>query len=119
MVIKLELSMYNVQILRIITTGFWFDIKEQERKKTKYATTSLISANKRFRNGIINTGIILKCIPKADYTIVINGKTKKYYLSTVIKLELYDIVLHKHKKQLNLLIFKVIINYDLKVLKEN
>ena len=29
------------------------------------------------------------------------------------------IVLHKHKKQLNLLIFKVIIDYDLKVLKEN
>ena len=37
----------------------------------------------------------------------------------VIKLELYVIVLHKYKKQLNLLIFKVIIDYDLNVLKKN
>ena len=37
----------------------------------------------------------------------------------VIKLELYVIVLHKYKKQLNLLIFKVIIDYDLNVLTKN
>ena len=39
----------------------------------------------------------------------------------VITLELYEIniVLQKHKKQLNLLIFKVIMHYDLKVLKKN
>ena len=42
------------------------------------------------------------------YAIVINGKTKKYNLSMVLKLELYEIVLQKHTKQLDSLIFKVL-----------
>ena len=44
---------------------------------------------------------------------------KIYNLLMVVKLEFYEIVLHKHKRQRNLLIFKVIIDYDLKLLKEN
>ena len=62
-------------------------------------------------------GMVL--IPISYYAIVINGKIEKYNLSMVLKLELYEIVLQKHTKQLDSLIFKLIVNYDLKVLKEN
>ena len=48
MVMKLELGII-VQLLHIITTGFWFDIEKKERKKKtkqKYATTALITPRK-------------------------------------------------------------------------
>ena len=148
MVIKLELWII-VQLLHVITTGFWFDIKEKEKKKKKQkkssssndsnttSTTASIATRKCLGMVLINT--MSECASKAHYTIVINEKIKKYNLLIVIELEWYEIVLqeHKmqhnwikykmidyvhdvmHKNQLNLLIFKVLINYDLKVLKEN
>ena len=112
MVIQLELCIILiVQLLHIITTGFWFDIKAKERKKGKYTITATLTKTKK------DLEIVLILI--SYYAIVINGKIKKYNLLIVIKLALYEIVLHKHDKQLDLLIFKVIINYTLKVLKEN
>ena len=65
-----------VQLLRIITTGFWFDIKEKEGKKQIYTTVALMTAKKRFMRNGINIDIILQCVSKAHYTIVINGKIK-------------------------------------------
>ena len=129
MVLKLELCII-VQLLHISTTGFWFDIKEKERQKKnkqKYVTTAaattttLITTKKRFRMVLILISYYDRRPSKARYTIGINAKIKQYILSMVITLQVYEIniVLQKHKKQLNLLTFTAIMNYDLKVLKEN
>ena len=51
--------------------------------------------------------------------LLLREQLKIYDLLLVVKLEFYEIVLYEHKRQLNLLIFKVIIDCDWKVLKEN
>ena len=81
MVIKLELCII-VQLLHIITTRFWFDNKEKERKKNKKICNSSNTNNhntinnhmKRCKNGT-NINIVLQCALKAHYTIVVSGGT--------------------------------------------
>ena len=108
-----------VQLLHNITPRFWFIMKEKKKeKKQKDATATLITT----KQGI---GMVLLLVSyynvhqKHIIRLLLMEKMKNIILLMVIKLELDEVVLQKHKKQLILLIFKVIVNYDLKLLKDN
>ena len=66
---ELELCII-VQLL--VTTRFWFDIKEKKkkRKKKKEKNKKMQQQQERFRSN----GIILISYFDSDYTIAINGK---------------------------------------------
>ena len=103
MVTQLEVCVI-VQLLYCITTRFGANIEEKERQKNKQkdattaaTTTALITTRKGLGKVLMLTSHSDPCASKADYTIGIHLKIKKYTLLMMIELELYEIVVQKQK----------------------
>ena len=100
MIIQLELCM-NVQLLHVITTGFWFDIEEKEKNKKQ--KKQICNSNGNVNNSINNNKKRLEMILilmsyrnvllKHTIQLLLMEKLKNYNLLMVIKLELYEILL--------------------------